>query len=254
MGQPAAIARPWISLLTLGVLLNALGCASPVWESRECSHFTVLYEPESYAAAHLEQAISEYEQAFEFAVSVLPSGTSEWKFKLYLHSGLAEAGHANRSDRSVHYLYSERGRLTSAHEMMHHLLYELNPGMPLRFEEGVCRLFEMRSFTSREGTTSSCSLVQLAKLAPPGLLQASEVFQDRYRSDEEGNCAAAFAAYLLKRLGKDPFWEFYRQATPASVADQLPRLLKKPAKDLDSEVVAFVKGLEDPPAVFRFGK
>jgi hypothetical protein len=180
----------------------------------------------------------------------LPSDVAmEGKLQVYLHDKMTHAGHASRRDKRVHYVYSEQFQLTSAHEMMHVMLNGLNPRVPLRFEEGVCRVYESRMLTLGE-LTGTTTLYQLAKFAPTSTLTANEVFQNSYNSDEQGNVAAAFVAFLMNTVGEQQFWVFYRHVAQDAWRTQLNELLDMDPVETDLAFRRFVQNLMDPPPPF----
>lgn len=235
------------------VIFLLFGCASkpsPVpasapWLTQETTHLILHYQPGSFAAANLQKAISAYESSYRYAVKVLPFVNNRAKLDVYLHDSLSAAGHANRENRSSHYVYSKRFTLTSPHEMMHHFLYEMNPNVPLRFEEGVARLFEVRTtLTGRK------HLFQLARLSPQHLLDVREVFKDDYKTDVEGNVAAAFSAFLVDKMGWQAFWKFYNGLDKTRWGLQLEAIFKEDMSAINQEFRTFVRGLNNPPALF----
>ena len=249
------IARPGrgIFLCSLFALFLA-GCSSKSvstsdsasWLVKETPNLILHYQPRSYAARNLNKAAAEYERSYRQAASIIPIDKTKPKLDVYLHDSLKAAGHANRNNRSSHYVYARRFQLTSAHEMMHHFLYEMNPNVPIRVEEGVCRLFEDRVIL-----TSRVKLFQLAKAAPRRLLDVREVFKDGYKTDIEGNVAAAFAQFFVTKLGWQKFWAFYRRLDKRQWEVQLQRAFGKNIAAINRDFVIFVRGLKSPPAVFR---
>ncbi len=231
--------------------LLLLGCASaPVpesahWLTTETAHLVLHYQPGSYAAKNIKRAAAEYERSHQYAVQSLPFVNTQTKLDVYLHDSLTAAGHANRNNRSSHYVYSRLFRLTSPHEMLHHFLYELNPQVPLRVEEGLCRFFE-----SRVVLGNSVRLYELARLTPQRSWNVYEVFQDHYQTDGEGNVSAAFSAFLVQVLGPNQFWSFYENLDKTRWEAQLQRALSKSTAEINRDFQDFILGLKQPPAIF----
>lgn len=235
-------------------ILFLAGCAaapiltedSTAWLTKETPNLILHYQPRSYAASRIDRAAAEYERSYRQAVSIIPVDKSKPKLDVYLHDSLKAAGHANRNNRSSHYVYARRFQLTSAHEMMHHFLYEMNPNVPLRLEEGTCRLFE-----SRVMLTQRVRLFQLAKFAHPRSWDVREVFKDGYRTDEEGNVAAAFAQFFVSTLGWERYWTFYRSLDKRQWERQLQLTFGKNTAAINRDFQNFIRGMKSPSALFR---
>ena len=219
---------------------------STAWLTKETPNLILHYQPRSYAASRINIAAAEYERSYRQAVSIIPVDKTKPKLDVYLHDSLKAAGHANRNNRSSHYVYSRRFQLTSAHEMMHLFLYEMNSNVPIRLEEGTCRLFESRvMFTSR------VRLFQLAKLAPPRSWDVREVFKDGYRTDAEGNVAAAFAQFFISTRGWQQYWAFYRTLDKRTWEAQLQRAFGQNTAAINRDFKVFIRGMKSPSALFR---
>jgi len=200
-----------IKLWTFGLFLVLLsGCGTNNWKVAETPNLSIYYKPGSYAEKNLTTVKRVYEESFRLAEQFLPKINRTPKVKVYLYEKLKNKGYSKVKEREVHFRYGEIFRLTSVHEFLHIFLYELNPEVPLRFEEGVCRIKEGKR-KKFKGNVYQILYYQLVKLTSPDRWTVKEVFQNRYKDDNEGNISAAFAVFALQELGKQQFWAFYQQ-------------------------------------------
>ena len=153
--------------------------------------------------------------------------------------------------REVHYRFSEDFRLTSAHEFLHIFLYELNPNVPLRLEEGVCRINEGKR-KNFKGKDYQIMYYQLVKFVPEERWGVQEVFLDYYTGDNEGNVAAAFVLYAMEELGIEKFWDFYLELNKENWKVMLKKHFRKDLATIEGEFQAFVRTIPDPPEAFNF--
>src|SRR5262245_2023901 len=241
-----------IGLWTTGLLLIlTTGCDMQNWKTEETNNLDIYYKPGSYAEQNLEAAKKAYENSFAVAEQFLPTINKLPKVKVFLYDTLKAKGFSKVKEREVHYRYSEEFRLTSVHEFLHIFLYELNPNVPLRFEEGVCRIREGKA-KKFKGQHYHIMYYQLVKLTPPERWKVDEVFQDNYQDDDEGNIAAAFALFATRRIGEERFWKFYRELDKTNYKVQLKKYFGKDPAALDPEFATFIHAIPDPPEAFRY--
>ncbi len=238
----------WSSGLTIIVLFMIV---INIWKTAETQHLVLYYRPFSYAEKNLSQAISSYENSFLLAEQFLPKINKIPKVKVYLHGHLKNKGYAKAAEREVHFRYDEVFRLTSVHEFLHIFLYELNSKVPLRFEEGVCRIKEGKS-KKFKGQVYQIIYYQLVKLTSPDRWIVEEVFQDHYKDDDEGNIAAAFALFAMKSLGEKTFWSFYQELDKKNWEQLLTKYFGKSLADINIEFKNFVNKIPDPPEAFKY--
>jgi hypothetical protein len=219
------------------------GCAT--WLERETEHLVLHYQPGSYAEAHLEQACELYENCYAYMAERLP-GYQGSQFDVYLHEDLDVLGRANRFTGSIHYRFSEEFMIASPHEMMHIALKEMCPDAPGRLEEGLCRYFEIR-WNTHEGVRYESELYRYAVLEPEEDWHTGEVFRRGYNHGPQGNVAAAFVAYLIDRIGRDGFWDFYRRVSMWNWEDLLLEAFHSDLRQVDQDFAEFIGQLEPPP-------
>lgn len=222
------------------------GCGQNGWRSTETDHLILYFQPDSFAERALDQAVTEYEDSYQAARRLLPQVELEGKIKVYLHEGLGRMGFTRAAVREVHFRYDAQFRLTSMHEFLHVLLYQFNRRAPLRFEEGVCRVHEVRSVRDGDRTVP-VPLVRLAKRMPAELWRVKEVFRDAYETDGEGNLAAAFAAFAIQEHGMDRFWEFYAQLREGAWQKPLEEYFDSDLASVEKRFIGYMNRLPDPP-------
>ncbi len=234
-----------ITITGLCVLLLT-GCGNSGWQRTETEHLILHYKSGSFGERNLNQAIREYEDSYMAARRLLPQVRHNGKIKVYLHEGLDRMGFTRAASREVHFRYDAEFRLTSMHEFLHIFLKKLNPDAPLRFEEGVCRVHEIRGV--RDGNRIvQVPLVQLAKRASPDTWRLSEVFKDDYETDNEGNLAAAFAAFAMQEHSEVKFWNFYADLQRGDWLKPLEEYFGQDAQVIENRFVSFMKRIPDPP-------
>ncbi|HBG62595.1 MAG: hypothetical protein A2Y03_00250 [Omnitrophica WOR_2 bacterium GWF2_38_59] len=227
------------------------GCSMNNWEVAETQNLSIYYKKGSYADRNIEEAKRIYEYSFNVAEQYLPRINKVPKLKVFLYEKLRNKGFSRVNDREVHYRFSEEFRLTSVHEMMHVFLYELNPDAPLRVEEGICRIKEGKRKRFK-GNDYQIMYYQLVKLVSEERWSLNEVFQDKYKDDDEGNIAAAFIMYATNKLGEPKFWEFYQELDKDNWAGLLKKYFGQDIPVIDQEFKAYVKTIPDPPEAFKF--
>jgi len=242
-------------LLGLTILIClSVSCRENKWLKKETAHFIVYYKPESYAARNIERACHECELNYSKMRKDIPIETKGefTKIRLFLHEQQQEnkLGWAHPKRREIHHMYSQTERISSAHEMMHVYLRDINPNVPLRFEEGVCRYFEKQRITL-DSETASCQFYRLAKLEPQSTLSMREVFSQTYETKGQACVAAAFVSFLMKRLGSEKFWDVYTNLTGKNYNYLLQRELNMKDKQINAEFRKYVASLKDPPALFK---
>ncbi|MBU0467964.1 MAG: hypothetical protein KKD07_10600 [Candidatus Omnitrophica bacterium] len=227
------------------------GCSMNNWEVTETQNLSIHYKKGSYADRNIQEAKRVYENSFMVAEQFLPSINKYPKVKVFLYEKLKNKGFSKVKDREVHYRYSEEFRLTSVHEMLHVFLYELNSQAPLRVEEGVCRIKEGKR-KKFKGQYYQIMYYQLVKLVPEERWTLDEVFQDKYKDDDEGNIAAAFMMYAINKIGEKRFWDFYQGLDKNNWQAMLKQCFGQEASVIDKEFKAFVKTIPDPPEAFKY--
>ncbi|MBI4245283.1 MAG: hypothetical protein HY606_14430 [Planctomycetes bacterium] len=221
------------------------------WLTVETKHLYIHYKKGTHAEENIKTAENEYENTYEWIKKTVPFKLSSKKIHCYLHEKLDKWGYAERAKRSVHYVYSKDMKLTSGHEMMHIYLSEFNEDMPQRFEEGLCRSYEVRSKRGKDGKIYSCELYRLSKLMPLKKLTTKEVFSDWYETDGEGNTAAAYVYFLKNLIGEKKFWEFYEKVDKDNFETKLRDFTNLTSAELDKKFATFINGLKDPPEAFK---
>ena len=249
------------------LMLNLISCSSiklsGKWLTKETDHLFIYYKPDSCASKEIDSAVEIYENAFKVAVKELRlnltkyESTKDNKIKCYLHDKLGNFGQTDRKTRSVHYLYSEESKLISAHEIMHLLLYDINPDAHLGLEEGVCRFYEARGMERKEkGVTKeeiSCPLYRLAKFESPKRWNLSNVFYTPMFggvSEGNGNIAAAFVSFLTNKLGKEYFFLSLYPKLGHNWEEVLTTELHMSLDEINLEFQKYGKTLENPPPPF----
>lgn len=227
------------------------GCDFTPWKSVHTQNTEIFYKPGSYAQKHIQKAKQQYEYAVQDAVQFLPQINLTPKVKVYLYEKLKSKGFAKPEMREVHFRYGEEFRLTSSHEFLHIFLYEYNKKAPLRFEEGVCRIREGKR-KKFKGKMHQILYYQLVKFSPKENWKAELVFKDHYKTDDEGNIAAAFALFTQQELGMSKFWKFYQELTKKNWRQKLQEYFGKSISQIDQDFVVFVKSIPDPPEAFKF--
>lgn len=227
------------------------GCSMNNWEVTETQNLSIYYKKGSYAHKNIQEAKRIYENSFTVAEHFLPSINKYPKIKVFLYENLKTKGFSKVKDREVHYRYSEEFRLTSVHEMLHVFLYELNPQAPLRVEEGICRIKEGKR-KKFKGQYYQIMYYQLVKFVAEERWTLDEVFQDKYKDDDEGNIAAAFVMYAINELGEKGFWDFYQELDKDNWKEKLKKYFGKDVSVIDQEFKAYVKIIPDPPEAFKF--
>ena len=240
-----------IRLPMLFLLIGLLGCGAARWKVEETPDLLIYYRPGSYAEQHIAQARSDYEHSFQLAAQLLPTVKRTPKIKVYLYDNLKNKGFSKVKEREVHYRYGEVFRLTSSHEFLHILLYELNPKAPLRVEEGVCRINEGKR-KKFKGQFYEIMYYQLVKLTSPDRWNVQEVFRDAYDNDDEGNIAAAFILFAIRELGEQRFWPFYEQLREDNWRPLLEQTFGKDVPAINRDFAAFVNTIPDPPEAFKY--
>lgn len=239
--------------------VTAAGCAAALalyywanvqppdgWKSVETKHFTLYYRTNTHAARRIREAAQQFDQIYEQEASFAPAVTLPRKPKLYLHEQLSLWGYAEIERLTLHSIYNEDQQLVSGHELMHLFLDRINPDAPMRYEEGICRMFEAREVPYR-GRTYLVSLYKLARLTAPAGWTIRNVFQPAYNTDDEGNLAAAFAMMTLQRFGRDKFWQFHRELTETNWPEVLSRFYGQSLDEIDRDFHDFVAGLNPFP-------
>lgn len=236
------------SILPIILLAVLWGCGKAGWQSVETDQLILHYRAGSYAERNLEQAVAVYEDSLQAARRLLPQVRLKGKVKVYLHDHLDKLGFTLADRREVHFRYDEEFRLTSMHEFLHIFLHRLNPKAPLRFEEGVCRMHEAR--TVRDGNRRvQVPLVQLGKRAAPETWRLTEIFQDFYDTDDQGNLAAAFAAFAMQEHGEERFWTFYGDLRKDVWQKPLEVYFGQDAPTIESRFVAYMERIPNPPGM-----
>ncbi len=236
---------------SIGLILVFLsGCSKAGWKVEEAEDFDLYYKPGTYAEAHLDDALKSYTNAMKLVEHVLPAINKTPKVKVYLHEGLKHKGYAKVEKREVHFRYDADFRLTSSHEFLHIFLYELNPHVPIRFEEGYCRIRE-RKRKRFQGQDHDILYYQLVKFVDPSRWTIEEVFHDNYKDDDDGNIAAAYVVYMMTTLGEPRFWQFYRGLDKRNWRALTERYFGQDLKTVDQGFKAFVQSIPNPPDAFR---
>ena len=236
---------------SLGILIVFLsGCSNNNWKVFESTDYDIYYKAGTYAEAHLEDARRSYDNSMKLAEHVLPRINKRPKVKVYLHEGLKHKGYAKVKEREVHFRYDAEFRLTSVHEFLHIFLYEINPNVPVRFEEGYCRIRE-RKRKRFAGKDHDILYYQLIKFSDPARWTIHDVFKDDYNSDDDGNIAAAFVVYMITSIGEQKFWDFYEQLDKKNWRELCERYFGKPVAQIDQGFKAFVQTIPDPPEAFK---
>ncbi|MCB9757971.1 MAG: hypothetical protein H6753_06090 [Candidatus Omnitrophica bacterium] len=222
-----------------------------IWKVSETQNLKIYYRPFSYAEKHLAQAQTSYENSFVAAEQFLSKINKTPKVKVYLYDNLKNKGFAKVEKREVHFRYGKVFRLTSVHEFLHIFLYELNPNVPLRFEEGVCRIREGKS-KKFKGQIYQILYYQLVKLTSSDRWVVEEVFQNKYKDDDEGNIAAAFALFAMQSLGEKTFWTMYQELDQKNWQQLLGKYFGKSIDAINVEFNHYVNQIPDPPEAFKY--
>ena len=237
--------RVRLVLLPLGIFLLC-GCGNGGWQSVETDRLIIHYKKDSFAEKNLAEVVADYEDSIRAAERLLPQVRLEGKVKVYLHEHLEKLGYARAAAREVHFRYDREFRLTSMHEFLHIFLHRLNPQVPLRFDEGVCRVHEVRTVRAGSGAVQ-VPLVQLGKRAAPSMWRLDQIFLDHYSSDEEGNLAAAFVAFAMQEHGEGPFWNFYGSLRKREWRPAIENYFGQDIHTVEARFVNFMKRIPDPP-------
>jgi len=221
-----------------------------IWKEYKSGGLVFYYQPGSYAEQHIKEAAKDFNKAFMYAKGFVPLLKSPPRISVYLHDDLPLYGFADIEHKSVHCIYSKDFQLISHHEMLHILLKEVNPYAPERFEEGVCRFQEERSIQGEDGKLYLAPLYQLGKWYAKENWKTGEVFEDFYEGDIQGNFAASFVFFCFKSLGKEKFWQFYKDLNKTNYKVVLEKYFGMSQDGIDLDFSAFMQKIPDPPTVF----
>jgi hypothetical protein len=204
---------------------SIIGCTGMQWLAKETEHLMIHYKPNSYAETNINSAAQCYENAYCAIVSQLALSevlTDSNKIICYLlekHPWWSSSvmGYVDYSTRSVYNMYSKEVQLVSAHEMTHILLYDINPDAPHCLNEGICRVFEVRTIQFNDSASGKlvkegCELYRFAKFQSPAKWDIKRVFSYSvfgWVGEEDGCLAAAFTYFLIRRIGAKSFILLY---------------------------------------------
>lgn len=190
---------------------------------------TVIYEPDSFAAAQLGEFVNNWQQALTYARERLkiknpPAMTYELRSDGAPDPlGLGVRGFSDTPKNRVYQLYDGSGdspdrRYITAHELGHILMnYKVGPGANLMLIEGIA-MYASDEFLKRAGMISihdfAVAAYEQKRLPTIGTIsQPSADYNGRLTARLNYDLAGSFVSWLIETYGQDKFDKAYPGAS-----------------------------------------